>query len=61
MRENACKNCRLIINTKICSDCKNTNLSEDWYGEAIIFDPENSLIAKTMGVNKSGRYALNVR
>ena len=61
MRENACKNCRLIINTKICSDCNDTNLSEDWYGEAIIFDPENSLIAKTMGINKSGRYALNVR
>jgi DNA-directed RNA polymerase subunit E" len=61
MRENACKNCRLIINTKICSDCNNTNLSEDWYGEAIIFDPENSLIAKTMNINKSGRYALNVR
>lgn len=61
MIEKACKNCRLIIATNLCPECKTTNVSEDWFGEAIILDPKISLIAKGMGVTKPGRYALRVR
>ena len=61
MREKACRNCRLIINTNLCPDCKTTNISEDWVGEAIILNPESSQIAKSMGITKPGRYALRIR
>ncbi len=61
MSERACRNCRLIITTNMCPECKSTNVSEDWVGEAIIIDPQNSFIAKSMGITKPGRYALRVR
>ncbi len=61
MSEKACRNCRLIITTNMCPECKSTNVSEDWVGEAIIIDPQSSLVAKSMGITKPGRYALRVR
>jgi RNA polymerase subunit RPABC4/transcription elongation factor Spt4 len=35
--------------------------SDDWIGEVIIFDSNTSKIAKTMTLEKPGRYALRVR
>ncbi|MDQ1279186.1 MAG: DNA-directed polymerase subunit [Thermoproteota archaeon] len=61
MSEKACRNCRLIVNTNLCPECKTASSSEEWVGEAIILDPKNSLIAKSMGITKPGRYALRVR
>lgn len=61
MSEKVCKNCRLIITENLCPNCKTTSVSEDWVGETIIFDPEKSQIAKSMGIKKAGRYALRVR
>jgi DNA-directed RNA polymerase subunit E" len=45
----------------ICPNCKSANLSEDWSGLVIIFDAENSEIAKKMEVKKPGRYAIRIR
>lgn len=61
MREKACRNCRLIIATNLCPECKTASVSEDWVGEAIVVDPKTSLIAKNMGITKPGRYALRIR
>jgi len=61
MPEKACKNCRLIVSANLCPECKTTNVSDDWVGEAIILEPKFSLIARSMGINKPGRYALRVR
>jgi len=38
-----------------------TNTTDDWTGLAIIIEPQKSEIAKRMGVDKPGRYALRVR
>ena len=61
MADKACRNCRLIISTNLCPDCKTTNVSDDWVGEAIVINPNTSLIAKSMGITKVGRYALRIR
>ncbi|MBK5133053.1 DNA-directed RNA polymerase subunit E'' [Candidatus Bathyarchaeota archaeon] len=61
MREKACTNCHFITKENVCSKCKSTNLSEDFSGVVVMFDPENSSIAKTMKMKKKGRYALKVR
>ena len=61
MNELACRNCRMIINTNLCPDCKTSSASEDWVGEVIVIDPKTSLIAKSMGITKPGRYALRIR
>jgi DNA-directed RNA polymerase subunit E" len=36
-------------------------LSDDWSGLVVIMDAENSEVAKRMGINAPGRYALRVR
>ncbi|HUU89073.1 MAG TPA: transcription elongation factor subunit Spt4 [Candidatus Glassbacteria bacterium] len=61
MREKACSNCHFITKENVCAKCKSTNLSEDFSGIVVMFDPENSSIAKTMKMKKKGRYALKVR
>ena len=45
----------------VCPKCRSTNLSEDFSGMVIMFDPENSAIAKAMSIKEKGRYALKVR
>ena len=61
MRETACTNCHSITKENVCAKCKSTNLSEDFSGIVVVFDPENSSIAKTMKIKEKGRYALKVR
>ena len=61
MNKKACTNCHFIAKNNICSKCKSTSLSEDFSGLVIMFDPENSAIAKAMSIKEKGRYALKVR
>jgi DNA-directed RNA polymerase subunit E" len=61
MSEKACTNCHYIAKDNICSRCKSTSFSEDFSGLVIMFDPENSAIAKAMNIKQKGRYALKVR
>ncbi len=61
MSEKACANCHFITKENVCPKCRSTSLSEDFGGLVIVFDPENSAIAKAMKVKDKGRYALKVR
>ena len=61
MSEKACPECNMISVESACPNCKATNLSDDFAGLVIIFDPERSAIAKAMKMRVKGRYALRVR
>ena len=61
MSERACTNCHTITREAVCPKCKSTSLSDDFGGLVIVFDPENSAIAKAMDIKEKGRYALKVR
>ena len=61
MNEKACRECNTISKEPTCPNCKSTNLSDDYSGVIIIFDPESSNIARLMKVTKKGKYALRVR
>ena len=61
MSEKACTNCHFITKDNVCPKCRSTSLSEDFGGIVIMFDPENSVIAKTMNIKEKGRFALKVR
>lgn len=61
MVERACRRCHFITEEKVCPNCRSTDLSEDFSGIVFIFDPEHSLIAKTLRIEKKGRYAIKVR
>jgi DNA-directed RNA polymerase subunit E" len=61
MVEKACRKCHLISSRNVCPNCKSTDLSDDFVGLAIIFNPEKSAIAKTMEIEKKGHYAIRIR
>ena len=61
MSEKACPTCRLISYRSTCPVCNASGLSDDFSGLVIILNPEGSQVARTMGVDKKGRYALRVR
>lgn len=61
MSEKACPTCHFLTKGNICPKCRTTSLSDDFSGLVIVFEPENSSIAKTMNIKEKGRYALKVR
>lgn len=64
MAELACKYCHLITEAKdksVCPICKRPSLSNDWAGYVIVLDPANSTIARKLGIEHPGKYALKVR
>jgi DNA-directed RNA polymerase subunit E" len=61
MSEKACSICHFITKENICPKCKTSSLSDDFSGIVIVFDPENSAIAKAMNIKEKGHYALKVR
>jgi DNA-directed RNA polymerase subunit E" len=58
--EKSCKTCNMITESDTCPKC-NGKTSKDWQGYIVIIDHNRSEIAKKMGVNIDGRFALRVR
>lgn len=57
----ACVKCKRIYDsTEVCTECKE-KLSQSWKGLIIIVDPENSEIAKNLGIKKQGKYAISTK
>lgn len=61
MTEKVCRNCRRIVEGKVCPVCKESSFSDDWRGYVVILDPAGSKIAEKLNVKMPGRYALRVR
>jgi DNA-directed RNA polymerase subunit E" len=59
-RQYVCRNCRRFTTEKECPICKSTALSASWKGLVIIIDPQESEIAKNLGIGAPGKYALFV-
>jgi DNA-directed RNA polymerase subunit E" len=58
--QKACKHCSFITEEDTCPLCSN-HTSRDWQGYVIIVDHTRSEIAKRMGINVNGKFALKVR
>ena len=56
----ACKKCHLLSEVEKCPKCGGET-SREWQGYAYIVDYKVSAIAKALGVDENGRYALRVR
>lgn len=61
MSEKACVNCHFITKENVCPKCRSPSSSEDFSGLVIMFEPEDSAIAKAMNIKEKGHYALKVR
>lgn len=59
----ACKKCNSIVHgDQVCPICKtHNNLSRNFSGMLIIRDVEKSRIARKLGIEKKGLYAIKVR
>ncbi len=59
----ACLKCKMLVppEVDVCPNCGGKDFSTDWEGLVIVIDAEKSSIAKLMGIEKPGRYAIRVR
>ncbi len=57
-KEKACKQCRTIFVGTKCPKCGSENLSDSFKGKVVVFDPENSEIAKNVKLKDKGEYAV---
>ena len=60
VKELACRKCKCVNEGKVCQVCKSSDLTADWEGIVVVANPEESKIAKTLGITKKGKYALKV-
>lgn len=56
----ACKTCSAITEEDKCPLCGGET-SKEWQGYVVIIDHNKSEIAKRMGINVNGKFALKVR
>ena len=61
VRERACRQCNRIFTEPQCPNCKSTNISTSYSGIVVIIRPDISHVAKKLGIENPGRYALKVR
>ena len=60
----ACRDCLRVLNDKkaeTCPSCGSASMTDDWSGYIVIIHPQQCDVAKIMGINEPGRYALKVR
>jgi len=61
MTEQACRECRRIVEGQVCPICNSASLSKDWSGYVVIIDPKESILAQKLEITLPGRCALKVR
>jgi len=59
-KKKACKRCKFFFEEEECPNCKTTQTVTNWKGRIFILDGKNSDIAKKIGVEKEGEYAIKV-
>ncbi|MEK6934793.1 MAG: transcription elongation factor subunit Spt4 [Nanoarchaeota archaeon] len=56
-----CKKCKIFVTGSKCPICQGSEFSDNWKGKLIILDSNKSEIAKKIGINTKGEYAIKVR
>ncbi len=61
-KKKACKRCKMFVEEEeVCPQCKTTSFTTSWQGRLFITNPEESMVAKQVGVTIKGEYAIKVR
>jgi DNA-directed RNA polymerase subunit E" len=60
-KKKCCKRCKIFVDGGECPVCKGSTFSTNWQGRIFIVDPAKSAIAKKIGVEIKGEYALKCR
>ncbi|MBR9676371.1 DNA-directed RNA polymerase subunit E'' [Candidatus Woesearchaeota archaeon] len=61
MSKKVCKKCKLVVEGAECPICKKNQFSTNFQGSLVVIDPKRSEIAKIMGYETKGEYAIKVR
>ncbi|MBS3176490.1 DNA-directed RNA polymerase subunit E'' [Candidatus Woesearchaeota archaeon] len=61
MKRKVCKQCKLFVEGAECPICKSANFSSNFKGRLHILDAKNSAIAKKIGMEADGEYAIKVQ
>jgi len=57
-KEKVCRHCKRFVEGKVCPVCNQSSFSRSWKGKVFINDPENSEVAKFMGIKAPGKYCI---
>jgi len=61
MAKKVCKKCLVFVQGSECPICKGNRFSTNWQGRVAIMDANKSAIAKKIGIDVKGEYALKAR
>ena len=61
MAKKVCKRCKIFVDESECPLCKGKQFSTNWQGRLFIANPSKSFIAKQIGLDAKGEYAIKVR
>ncbi|MBI2452108.1 DNA-directed RNA polymerase subunit E'' [Candidatus Pacearchaeota archaeon] len=59
-KQKACKNCKTIYSGVKCPKCGSEDSSDSFKGKVVIFNPEQSEVAKNLNLKEKGEYAIKV-
>ena len=61
-QDKACRSCRYVLEEggDVCPVCGSNQFTTFWRGYTIILNPEQSEIAKKMGITTTGKHALRL-
>jgi RNA polymerase subunit RPABC4/transcription elongation factor Spt4 len=60
-KKKVCRNCKLFVEGDVCPNCKRDSFSTQWQGRIFFTNAKESHIAKQMGIEENGEYAIKVR
>jgi len=61
VKQKACKICRTIYEGEKCTACDSKESIEGFKGRVVVFNPEESEIAKKLNIKGKGNFAIKVR
>ncbi|HLC52746.1 MAG TPA: transcription elongation factor subunit Spt4 [Candidatus Nanoarchaeia archaeon] len=61
VKKKVCKKCKLFVEGETCPSCKGNSFTNNWQGRVYITNPVHSMIAKKVGMEAKGEYAIKVR
>ncbi|MCY0868571.1 MAG: DNA-directed RNA polymerase, subunit E'' [Desulfurococcus sp.] len=58
----ACRKCRALVpkDAATCPVCGSRDFTFEWSGVVIVFNPEKSAVAKTLGLETRGKYVVKI-
>ncbi|MBI5391650.1 DNA-directed RNA polymerase subunit E'' [Candidatus Woesearchaeota archaeon] len=60
-KKKVCRKCKIFVKGNECPICKGSDVTASWKGRIIIVDAKKSEIAKKLGINVGGEYAIRIK